>query len=109
MNKPNVSDILEIVQMKAEATALYEKIDKRTAEIMTEFGAGRFDYDLNQAAKNNYHPVVDELLEKGQYLKFQLEDNIKKLQSGGAVWKSVGFKPVSFSSSSLKRCPESLK
>lgn len=108
-NKPRLAEVLDILRMKAEATALYDEIDRRTSEMMVDFGPGRFDYDLNQADGDNYHPFVDELLPNGCYLKFELEDNVQKLKDGGAVWKSVGFKPVSFSSGSLKKCPDSLK
>lgn len=113
MSKPNVNEVLDIVRMKYEATALYDEIDRRVAEMMAEFGAGRFDYDLDgfldKWNTDNESPF-DELIEKGgRYLKFEIEDNVQKLQGGGTVWKSAAFKPVSFSSRSLKHCPESLK
>lgn len=107
-NKPRLVDVLEMLKMKATAAALYDEIDRRAAEMLAEFGEGRFDYDLEQGRKESYHPFVDDMLTNGRYLKFELEDNVRKLKDGEPVWKSVGMKRVSFSSMSLKRCPESL-
>lgn len=111
MSKPNLVDVLDVVRMKAEATALYDEIDRRIAGMMAEYGAGRYDYDVVDYIESSSLPgeFVLDLVESGRYLKFELEDNVGKLASGEAVWKSVGLKPVSFSSGSLKRCPDSLK
>lgn len=97
--KPELQKVLEIVAMKKEATALYDEIDKRILEIKEVFGSGRFDYDLTGLPEGEETP----------YLKVEITDNIKELLEQGIVWKSTGFKPVSFSSRGLKRCPASLK
>jgi len=96
--KPNVRDVLKILEMKDVATKLYEEIDQRVQSLCEEFGADRFDYDLNVADDDNK-----------RYLKFEITDNIQKLKDGDDVWKSVPFKPVTFTVSKLKNCPKSLK
>jgi len=112
-NKPNLVQVLDILRMKDEATALYKQIDARIVEMLSEFGAGRFDYDLEELLDewnpDNGYPFDKSLMDDGRYLKFVLEDNIQKLKDGEAVWRSVATKPVTFSSMNLKRVPDSLK
>ena len=113
MNKPDILEVLEIMRMKEEAATLYERVDAMVSNIMSEFGPGRFDYDLevffDEWNPDNGYPYDQVIMKDGRYLKFELTDNIKKLAEGGDVWKSVGFKPVSFELRNLKRCPDSLK
>jgi len=98
MNKPDVNEVLEIKRMKIEAVALYVEIDNRIQAICDKYGAQRYDYDLGEADD-----------EGKRYLKFEVTDNIRKMQDGEDVWKSVPFKPVSFSIGMLKNCPRALK
>jgi len=113
MSKPDVLKVVELMKMKEEAAALYDRIDATVKEMMREFGEGRFDYDLEEFFDewnpDNGYPFDESLMKDGRYLKFELTDNVKKLAVGGDVWKSVGFKPVSFELRNLKRCPDSLK
>lgn len=95
--KPPLEKVLELVELKERIKTLYEQLDSSTAALLTEYGDGRFDYDLG----------IDD--GDGRYLKFELADNVKALQNGETVWKSTGFSPASFSSRRLKRMPESLK
>jgi len=95
-NKPDLQNVLKVLAMKEEASKLYDEIDKIVSEMKTEFGAGRFDYDLDTK-------------EDASYLKFEIIDNVQVLQESGTAWKTVGFKPVTFSSGYLKRKPASLK
>jgi len=112
--KPELIEVLEIVMMKDEATKLYDEIDRRIAVIKKECGAGRYDYDLSilYSDTGNEAESVEfgiRLREDAQYLKLEIVDNVAKMAKGESVWKSTPFKPVSFSSASLKRCPDSLK
>jgi len=104
MSKPKLEHVLAILEKKEQASKLYDEIDARIAELVDEFGAARFDYDLDEAQ----HVNVDAQREKGQFLKFEIVDNVAELSTGETIWKSVTFKPVSFSSRALKRRPKSL-
>lgn len=110
MDKPNLEHVLSILEMKEQASRLYDEIDARVAEMAEEFGAGRFDYDLDTNTVGVDFPAI--LLvkqrEKGQFLKFEIVDNVAELVAGETVWKSAGIKPLSFSARALKRCPKSL-
>lgn len=107
--KPEINEVLEIMAMKKQAQELYDEIDNQIAQIKDEFGAGRFDYDLDELQDGDLSDFADKLWSKGQYFKLEITDNAEKLQAGDTVFKSTFIKPVSFSSRSLKRCPESLK
>lgn len=109
--KPNLIEVLEIAMLKKEVDDLYAEIDRRVAKIKEEFGAGRFDYDLNNLAGGEIDALMfgKEMQENGRYFKFEIVDNLKKLEEDGSFWKSVVFKPFSLSSRSLKRCPKSLE
>lgn len=112
MNKPDIKEVLAIAEMKQQARALYEEIDNRIATIKSEYGAGRFDYDLeNHVAKSN--GKVSEYclgaLDDAPYLKFEITDNAEKLASGESLFSKMCFKPVVFEFRGLKRCPDSLK
>ena len=108
--KPNTQDVLQIMEMKAQAAVLYEEIDRRITEIKAQYGVGRFDFDLEEFLDEYDGNAYDErIMDNGRYLKLEIKDNAQALQNGEAVFTSVSFKPVSFSTSSLKRCPESLK
>ena len=98
--KPELIEVLEIVMMKEEAKALYDEVDKRIATIKRECGAGRYDYDLNDLSGGDIDPLMfgKELQKEARYLKLEIVDNVAKLAEGESVWKSVGFKPISFSS-----------
>ena len=95
MKKPNLEDVLNVLKMKDKANKLYDEIDEIVTKMKEEFGAGRFDYDLNES--------------DAPYLKFEIVDNVQELLQDKIVWKSVALKPVSFSSGRLKRIPSSLK
>lgn len=98
MQKPELSRVLQIIELKEQAAKLYDEAEKLTAELMREYGAGRFDYDVTEV--------------EGQdtpFLKVEIIDNVEALKNAGQVWKSVPFKQVSFSSSGLKRKPKSLE
>jgi hypothetical protein len=111
--KPEVVDVLKIIAMKQRAKELYEKIDEAVLELAEEFGAGRFDYDLNlvppQDEDSELFDVVIDYKSLGQYMKFEIVDNLEKLEAGESVFTSASIKPVSFSSRSLKNIPKSLK
>jgi hypothetical protein len=106
VSKPNLEHVLSILEMKERASRLYDEIDSRVAEIAEEFGAGRFDYDLEGVHVNM--DFADAQRDKGRFLKFEIVDNVAELTSGATVWKSAGIKPISFSARALKRCPKSL-
>ena len=108
--KPKFIDVLTIIFMKKQVTELYEEIDKRVSDIHNEFGEGRYDYEIGSIdVEGELAEFAEEMKEKGNYFKFEIENNITSLMSGESVFKSVSVKPVSFSSRSLKRKPESLK
>lgn len=108
--KPDMIDVLTVMMMKAEVARLYEEIDKRVLAMKEEFGAGRFDYEIGLIEEeSDIAEFAHELKDKGEYFKFEIEDNLTKLQSGESIFKSVSMKPLSFSSRTLKHCPESLK
>lgn len=112
MNKPDIDKVLEIVRKKKEAIALYEEIDAAIKEIKAEFGACRFDYDLEQALdeQSTEDPQYDEsLLKDGRYLKFEIVDNVAKMANGESAFAKAYVKPIVYEARSLKRCPESLK
>ena len=96
--KPALKEVLAIYKMKKEANALYDAIDERVKKIADEFGADRFDYDLGTVG-----------IDGKQYFKFEVADNIRKMQNGEKVWKSVASKPFQLSMGLLKNCPKSLK
>lgn len=52
-NKPDIKEVLEINRMKEQAKALYDEIDARVADIKAEYGADRFDYDLEEFVDEN--------------------------------------------------------
>jgi len=108
--KPDIVDVLAIMQMKAEARALYEEIDRRVSEIAEEYGEGRFDYELPDDLRVDGSQVafVDQLHEDGGFIKFEIVDNVAALQSGKVLYTSAAFKPLAFSARSLKRRPKSL-
>jgi len=113
MSKPNVKDVLNLLAMKEEAAALYEAMDAMVSSLYGEFGAGRFDFDLekfiDEHSTDHDFDYDDGIMQNGRYLKLEIVDNLAKMQAGENVWKNVNFKAVSFSARSLKRCPESLK
>lgn len=113
MNKPDIKEVLELVEMKKEAARLYTEVDNRIDMILSEFGAGRFDYDLEQfidehSADGDFE-YDETIMKDGRYLKLEIVDNAQQLRNGVTVFSSVSFKPVSFKAQSLKRCPDSLK
>ena len=133
MNKPPIEKVLKILAMKEQANDLYEKIDQEVAKLHQEFGAGRFDYhleeypeDLNYTeilfelsmpddsetitvkSSHNLFSLISDLWEQGEYLKFEIIDNLAALASGASVFKSTAISPLSFASGSLKRQPKSL-
>lgn len=109
--KPNIEDVLYILKWKQNITGLYEQIDKQTKKLFDQFGEGRFDYNLNEVVfmSESMTEFQNQLLEQGQYLKFELVDNIQKLVDDQQLFTSTSVKPLAFSSRVLKRCPESLK
>lgn len=118
MSKPEIKEVLAIKHLKEQAKALYEEIDSRVDDIKSEFGAGRFDYDLekfideysdNPDMELTVMGVVEDSKNNGRYLKLEIVDNVRKLQDGETVFSNVSFKPVSFQVRGLKRCPDSLK
>lgn len=109
--KPGINAVLRIMQMKAEVAKLYAEIDQRVQALHREFGEGRFDYDIHNSGdiEGDVLQFAGDLCSNGDYIKFQIIDNIAALQEGKAVFKSTSISPVSFVSGSLKRCPQSLK
>ena len=105
--KPDISEVLELMRMKKTAGDLYDEFDKRVAALAAEFGEGRFDYDLNTVEVPAMQAVVD--VKDGRFLKFELFDNVAKLAAGEDVWKSVAFKPQTYATRQLKGKPVSLK
>lgn len=105
MNKPDIETVLRIIRMKREAQELYEEVDKEIAKIKENYGSARFDYDLEELPAD----MVDDMKADGRWLKFEIVDNLAEMNAGESVWTSATFKPLTFSSKSLKRCPESLK
>lgn len=114
-NKPPIMEAIELLVLKYQVSRLYAEIDDKVADLRDRFGANRFDYDLNElpdplpTTDEFTTEVVQNMLGKGLYFKLEIVDNLSKLITGEQVSKSVGFTPVTFSSSSLKRKPESLK
>ena len=109
--KPDLSEVLRVIQRKEEIAKLYEENDAAIAKMLEEYGEGRFDYDLNKIGGlgSDVQQIAIDSVDNGyRYLKFELTDNIQALKAG-KIFKSTSFSPVSFSSRSLKRCPESLK
>lgn len=113
MSKPNLIDVLDLMEQKREAIAMLDEVDKQVAAIAAQHGFGRFDYDLeeflDEVNREMGYKFDESLLDNGRYLKLELTDNVQALENGEIVWKSVAVKPVSFSTQSLKRCPTSLK
>ena len=108
---PEITRVLEIIMLKNEVKELYEEIDRKIAEVKEKHGEGRFDYDLaplDGFIEGHVLKTYEDLREKGQYLKFEIVDNIGRLEEG-TFFKNVAVKPVSFSSRSLKNKPKSLK
>lgn len=108
--KPDINAVLEVVAMKDRISDLYDAIDDIVSGFMKEFGEGRYDYDLSNIDEvdSGLSYFVNELKKTGNYLKFEITDNIKKLNGGETIYKTTSFKPVSFSSGSLKNRPKSL-
>ena len=105
-NKPTVERILALHWMKKQAADLYKNIDLIVKDLCDEFGEGWFDYDLvdvNRLYLMGINP------EEKRYMKFEITDNVRKMQDGEDVWNSVGIKPVTFTTGQLKNCPKSLK
>ncbi len=93
--KPELATVQEIIALKQQISDLYDVLDKEVKTVYDEFGEGRFDY------------MVDSALEY-PYLKFEIEDIVRKLQNGEDVWRSSNVKPLSFSSRALKNKPKGL-
>ena len=111
--KPDIVDVLEILHLKKVIKTLNEDMDQRVAAIAEECGAGRFDYALSELPPQDEEgllwPVVDEMKENGQWFKFEITHNVKKLLAGEMVWTGAYIKALSVTSMTLKRLPESLK
>ena len=95
--RPPLNDVLVLQNDKVAVKELLKIIDEKIAQMLANYGAGRFDYDLG------------ENVEGERYLKFEITDNIESFENGEKVWKSVAFKPVSYEIRKLKNCPKSLK
>lgn len=110
---PNLIDILNIMERKAEAVAALDEIDKEIQLMLEVYGSGRFDFDLlafvDEKSPDRVSGFERALLEDGHYIKFELVDNVELLKAGQTVWKSAALKPASFVAQSLKRRPASLK
>jgi hypothetical protein len=111
MSKPDIENVLRIVRMKQEAVELYEEIEKEVSKIKSEFGAVRFDYDLEEFLDEmgGEYEAVETLTQNGRYLKFEITDNAAKIAEGQSVFAKAYVKPLVWESRSLKRCPDSLK
>ena len=108
--KPNISEVLRIFQMKKELDEMYEHLDNLVSDISLGYSTARYDYDLISAVVDaDVADFAEELLQDGNFLKFEIVDNVERLQNGETVWKSVPFKPLSFEVRSLKTKPASLK
>ena len=125
--KPPIEKVLKILALKKQIKDLYEQQDQLIAQLHKEFGAGRFDYDLAEPpvelieetvfeqrkyikviSYTDIAELVGQLLENGNYLKFEIVDNLENLAQGKPIFKSTSISPLSFASGSLKRRPKSL-
>lgn len=98
ITKPQLKTVQAIIEKKEQAIALLNEVEALTSELEQKYGEVRFDYDLGEEN------------DKGQrYLKFEIVDNIEKLNRGEQVFQQTVFKRTTFTSSMLKRLPESLK
>ena len=46
MKKPDINDVLRIMQAKKELDDRYEELDNLVAQLEYEYGSMRFDYEL---------------------------------------------------------------
>ena len=92
--KPELATVQEIIALKQQISDLYDVLDKKVKTVFDEFGEGRFDYMVD----NPTYP----------YLKFEIEDIVRKLQNGEDVWRSSNVKSLSFSSRPLKNKPKGM-
>lgn len=111
MNQPSITKILEIAMLKDQIAKLYTELDQKLVDLKDEFGTGRFDYDLENLPmlEISKHFFAHQLKHDGQYFKFEITDNVLQLIEGKTVFQTTAIKPLSFSSMSLKRCPDALK
>ena len=113
MSKPYIEDVLVVALLKEEIKKRYDILDTLVKAMFTNYGEGRFDYDLinetNIELTEDVEEFVEELLKKGDYLKFEMTDNLKKMADEGKLFTSTSVKPISFETKSLKNCPDSLK
>ena len=99
--KPSIDKVVEIIQMRKAAQALFDESEQLAQALFDEFGAGRFDYKVQEDSSV--------FVEEKPYMKFELKDNVLSLMNGEPVWKSTAFKPLGISFDHLKREPASLK
>jgi len=100
-SKPNLKTIMAIIEKKQHAIELLNEVEELTTELAEKYGEARFDYEVEA--------FTNEKGKECKYLKFEIVDNIEKLNRGEDVFQQTMFKRVTFASQYLIRIPESLK
>jgi len=95
--KPTYDEAIQLRDLKNAIKQMHKTLNKVEKALFDKHGEGRFDYQLDQ---------VDE--EGHGWMKVVIVDNIKKMQEGQEVWKSVSAAPLDLSIGLLKRKPKTL-
>lgn len=99
--KPQLKTILAIIEKKKQAIELLNEVEELTSDLSAKYGEARFDYEVQ--------PFTNDKGKECKYLKFEVVDNIEKLNRGEDIYQNTIFKRTTFTSMYLIKMPESLK
>ena len=95
MSKITIEEVLELEGLKEKINKLYEEYDNTAKELLNKFGETTVSYPLDK-----------EDLEGHKFIRLKVIDNVKKMQTGGTVYKTASFKAIELEIDRLKREPK---
>ena len=95
MSKITIEEILELEGLKDKISKLYEEYDNKAKELLNKFGETSVSYPLEKEDEEGH-----------KFIRIKVIDNVKKMQSGGTVYKTASFKAIELDIERLKREPK---
>ena len=90
-----LQEILELENLKEQIQKLYEDYDSKAKELLAKFGETSVHYPLEKEDEEGH-----------KFIRIKVIDNVKKMQTGGTIFKTASFKAIDLDIDRLKREPK---